>query len=301
MPGDHLRVAAHQPLTAHREGAVLARFRNAGALQQRQGAAASAEKHKRRLKHLRRATGRTRLHQPAAAAALQAHHLVLEPRVHPLQQRFREGAEIHIRAAGHPRGRQGLIEAAALHHQRHPFAQLGAVATPLHAGELGSGVQRFPAAPQKGHVLLAPYQAEVRNPADERSGILQHALLHQGTPKLQAQLKGAVNGQRLRDRHRSIGSLGGVVELAVGRMASACVIQRRAALRRHTRQPLEHHHLEGGIELTQQPRQGGAHDSGPHQQGVAAVRHQTGPSPHNGVTLHVRGWGFSRPWRSWPA
>ena len=165
-----------------------------------QSTTTSTEKHKRRLKGSGSAAGLPCLHQPAVAATLQGHHLVLEAHIHAPEQRSREGAEIHIGAAGHTGGRQGLIEWAALHHQRHPLAQLGAIAAPLHPFELGRGVQRLPAPAQEAHIRLAPHKTEMWHSPDKGGWILQFTALQQGSPELQAQLKGSVDRQRLGDR-----------------------------------------------------------------------------------------------------
>ena len=59
----------------------------------------------------------------------------------------------------------------------------------------------------------------------------------------------------------------------IGRMAGAGVIGRRTALQRRAIKTLEHQQPHGWIQLVQQRRQGGAHDSGAHQHRVVTISH----------------------------
>ena len=102
MLASQLGITAHQPLAAHREASKGLGFWDAGALQQRQGPAACAEKHKRGLHPLTAAE----LNAPIAVGLarevvdLRARaQLQSAAALQILQIQPRQAAEIHISAS----------------------------------------------------------------------------------------------------------------------------------------------------------------------------------------------------------
>ena len=276
------RIAAHQPLATDGEAGVEAAFFNAGALQQWQCSSAST-KEDEGADHLIAAIPALQLQQPAGAirqpleiaqfaAAAQLQGATALQR---LQVGAGEAAEIHIGAAADAGGGHGLRCSTPLHHQRHPISQLSLVLAPLHACKGRHGAELLLALAQKRHISAALHPADMGH-LMKKGGCIKTSLLVQGGPELKAALKAGIDAQSLGSGHRAIGLLWGVVELAVGGMARAGVIDGRAALERRLIEALEHQQAQLRIQRVQKHRQGGAHDSAAHQHGVVALQNGQG-------------------------
>jgi hypothetical protein len=141
---DDVAVGAAQPLPAHRERAVAAGLGDARLLEQRQRVAAGADEHEPRAHGALVAGGQVaHVDRPAGAVLAQIDDLVLEAQreagrgVEPGEQAAGERAEVDVGAARHPGRRDRAIGGAAVHHQRHPLGELGAVLAVLEIGNSG--------------------------------------------------------------------------------------------------------------------------------------------------------------------
>ena len=123
---------------------------------------------------------------------------------------------------------------------------------------------------QKGDVRSAPDRADVRNPSEKQCWI-QLAPLGQGRPELQAAFEVLIDLQGFGDGDRSISRLRCVVELAVGGMTGTCIVGGGGALEGRALEPLNHQQPQVGIELMQQSRQRGTHDSSAHEHCVVTA------------------------------
>ncbi len=275
MTTGQLVITTHQPLAAHREAGKGLGFRDSGALQQRQGPAASTEEHKRCLHPL----AASKLNAPIAVGLARevvdlttGAQLQGTTALQILQIQPRQAAEIHIGASGDARRGHRLRCASPLHHQGHPLRQLGRVAAPLHASKSRQSAELLVALAQKRHIALPPDKADVGHRIEKSRGVELAALAQRG-PKLQAALKSRINRQGLGGGNAAIGLLRRVVQLAIGGMAGAGVIGRCTALEGRPIETLQHQQPHGWIQLMQQRRQGGAHDSGAHQHRVVTISH----------------------------
>ncbi|MNW08320.1 hypothetical protein D3C71_2050830 [compost metagenome] len=76
-------------------------------------------------------------------------------------------AEIDVGADGGPGRGQFLIRITALHHQRHPLADLLVVFGILHGLEQRAGLQRLVALFKEADIVVTPDEAHVRGGVDE--------------------------------------------------------------------------------------------------------------------------------------
>ena len=169
---------------------------------------------------------------------------------------------IHVRAGDDPCGRHLLVGGASFHHERHPLGELALVLGEFHAVVAVMGAHRRIALLEERHVLGTVHEAHVRDRMDEALRVGDCARLHQIGPELAREVELDVHIQCLGNVDRSVGALGRIVELAVGRMAGAGVIPGVRALERGAAQRLEHLDIERGFKLLQQHAEGCAHDAG---------------------------------------
>ena len=213
------------------EAAVALTLFNAGLLQQVQGATAGTEEHELRVdaQRLILVDAVNRLNLPGTVRfAVQVGDLVAVANLNTLglqviDQLLGEGAEVHVGTFGGPGCSHRLVTLAALDGQRCPFANLLAVIGELHTLEELLLAERIVARSQVLGVVFAEDQGHVGDRVDE-AGVSQNILLSQGCPELAGNLELLVNVQCLGSGDSTVGTSGGVVELAQCRVAGTCVI-----------------------------------------------------------------------------
>ena len=111
-----------------------------------------------------------------------------------------------------------------MHHQRHPLADLLAIFGILHAGEQRAGLKGFVTLLQERDVLVTPQKAHVRRGVDERTRVLQHAVLDLPGPELTGNLEGFVDFDGLGDIDLAVLVFRRVVQLGQRRVTSTCLL-----------------------------------------------------------------------------
>src|ERR1700757_156751 len=101
-----------------------------------------------------------------------------------LYQQVSEGAVIDVRACDDASCRKRLVVAPALHDQRRPFGDLGAVLAVLHAMVAMAGGHRLEALAQEGNVVPPPDEAHVWAGVDKRTRVRDRAFADQIGPQL---------------------------------------------------------------------------------------------------------------------
>ncbi|MCY1289312.1 hypothetical protein D9M70_384000 [compost metagenome] len=272
---DHFGVVAAQPLAADREAAEALAFLDAGKLQQRQRAAASAEEDEA-CGHFAIGAGLGVLDAdiPAAVGAVEAGDLLevadagALQAFEVLQQLVGDRAEVDVGAV-HGAGRGDLLgRVAALHHQRRPFGHGGAVFGVFHLAEGMVLAEQLMALLEERGVLLAAHEGEVRDRIDEVPGRAEGALAAHVGPELLGDLELGIDVDGLLDVDGAISRLGRVVQLAEACVAGTRVVPGVGTLDGPGLAKFRDLQLHAWIELFKQYRQRSAHDAGPDQQHV---------------------------------
>ena len=102
---------------------------------------------------------------------------------------------------------------------------------------------------EKRDVLKPVHEAHMRDRMDETSRVDDRPLLHQIGPELSRQVELDVDVQCLGNIDRPVAALGGVVELAIRRMACAGVVPGIGTLLSGATQHLEHLDVERRLEF----------------------------------------------------
>ncbi|MCY1406171.1 hypothetical protein D9M71_214300 [compost metagenome] len=228
---DHFGVVAAQPLAADREAAEALAFLDAGKLQQRQRAAASAEEDEA-CGHFAIGAGLGVLDAdiPAAVGAVEAGDLLevadagALQAFEVLQQLVGDRAEVDVGAV-HGAGRGDLLgRIASFHHQRRPFGHGGAVFGVFHLAEGVVLAEQLEALLEERGVLVAAHEGKVRNGVDEGLGRAEGALAAHVGPELLGNLELGVDVDGLLDVDGAIGRLGRVVQFAEARMTGTRIV-----------------------------------------------------------------------------
>ncbi len=272
---DDFRVVAAQPLAAHRETTEALAFRDAGKLQERQGAAAGAEEDEACLDlAVAAVTGVLDGDPPAVIGAAQVGDLlvVADLRARLLRQVLQElvgqGAEVDVGTALDAGRGDRFVGRTTRHHQWHPLGEGGLVLGVDHGLESVVPGQRFEALLQVGDAFTAAHEAQVRYRVDEGLRRAEGALGDQVRPELLRHLEHGVDAHGFLDVDAAVGRLRGVVQLAQAGVAGARVVPRVGAFDRAGLLEFDDFHLQVGVEFLEQDRQGRAHDAGAYQQHV---------------------------------
>ncbi|MNC16426.1 hypothetical protein D3C75_642800 [compost metagenome] len=270
------RVLGHQERAAYREACVFLGFRNAGLLQQVQGTAAGADEHELGVGFGLAAVFQVFVADTPAAVFVPGDVLYFAGQ---LQVELRRGlqvrnelagdfAEVHVGTQRAPGGRDLLARVTPFHHQRHPLLDHSRVFGVLHAGEQRARLQGFVAFFQELDVVIAPHEAHVRRGVDERTRVLQHALLNLPGPELTGDLERFVDFNGLRDRNLAVLVFRGVVQLGQGGVTGTGVVPAVGAFLGDAVEALDHFHRSAGFQLIEPHTQGRAHDAAADQQYV---------------------------------
>ena len=245
---DHLAIRAAQPLSADWKGPVATRLGDLGLLEELERIAAGPDEHELRVDRALLA-GQAMLDrdEPAIVGAMDVANLARQldreagDLVHPRDHRAGKRAEVHIRAAGHAGRGDRHATIAAVHHERDPICDLGAILAVLEPVKQPRTLQLLGACAQEGDIV-AGHERDMRDLAQVRALIGELAASAERVPQLEAlrELRG--------DRHRlaaidaAIRADGGVVELAEPRVPGARVVPRVGALGRRAIEPLVRDH-----------------------------------------------------------
>ncbi|KWV86791.1 hypothetical protein PFLmoz3_03528 [Pseudomonas fluorescens] len=270
------RVLGHQERTTDWEACVFLAFRNARLLQQVQGTAAGADEHELGVGFSLGAVFEVFVaHAPRTVGVLSdVLHFARQ-----LQVKLRRGlqvsdelagdlAEVYVGADRAPGGRDFLARVTPFHHQRNPLGDLRRVFGVLHAGEQRAGLQGFVAFFQELDVVIAPHKAHVRSGVDERTRVLQHALLNLPGPELTGDLERFVDLDRFRDLNVAVLVFRGVVQLSQGRVTGTGVVPAVGAFFGHAIEALDHLHRPIRFQLIEPDTQGCTHDAAADQQHI---------------------------------
>ena len=83
---------------------------------------------------------------------------------------------------------------------------------------------RLEARAQEGDVAIAPDETHMRAGVKESPGVGDGAFLDEIGPKLSGEIELRVDLERLGDVDAPVGTLRRVIQLAIGRVAGACVV-----------------------------------------------------------------------------
>ncbi len=139
-------------------------------------------------------------------------------------RRAGERAVVDVRAERDACGGDGLGLLPAVHDERHPVSQFGAVGGKFHVREEVIRGERGVAAAQEVDVLGAVHEAQVRAALDEFLRRGDAAALDEIGPELLGDLESLVDLERLLGVDGAVGFLRRVVELAEGGVAGAGVV-----------------------------------------------------------------------------
>ena len=131
---------------------------------------------------------------------------------------------------------------------------------------------RLEALAQEGDTVLAPHEAHMRARVDEAVRIRDRAFADQIRPQLSRQIELRVDLERLGDIDAPIFALRRVVQLAIGRVASARVVPRLRTLQAAILERFEYRDSERGFELLEHGAEGGAHYARADQHDVGRAR-----------------------------
>ena len=273
-------LVAPQPDSADREAAIPMAFGDARFLEQLDGIPAGADKdefgcHCVALPRV----GVLDTHPPSAVVlTVQIHDTMLVMHRNAglggkmLHQQVGQRAVVDIRAGDNARCRKRLLVPAAVHDQRRPFGDLGAILAVLHSVVAMARGHRLEALAQEGNVVPTPDKAHMRARMDESARVRDRAFADQVGPQLARQIELGVDLERLGDVDAPVFALRRVVQLAISRMAGTRIVPGLRTLQPAILERLEDRNSERGFELLEHGAKGGAHDAGADQDDVGCIR-----------------------------
>ena len=270
MPLVQLGIVAAQPDAAHGKSAIALFLRDAGLLQQRQRAAAGAEKDEFRRGRPPVAALCVLGLQPPAPAGLasdivHAMGVVDGKPGEPLEiadEMAGEGTVIDIGAGDHAGHGHGLIGRTAFHHERNPFRDFLLVLRVFHPFVGVVRGQRRVSLLEESDVFGAANETHVWTGMDERVRVGDRTLGHEIGPQLPGEVELHVDLERLGNVDAPVATLRRVVQLAHRRMAGPGIVPGVGALLGRAAEGLVDLDAERRGQLLEEHRERGAHDAG---------------------------------------
>ena len=185
-----------------------------------------------------------------------------------IEQLAGDFAKVDVGADRYAGGSKLLPRLAAFHHQRYPLLDLLRVFGIFHATEQRTGLQGGMALLEELDVVITPDKAHVRHVVDKRRRIVQHLAFNLIGPELFGNLEGLVDCHRLADIDAAIGQLGGVVQLAEGRVAGAGVVPSIGAFIGDAVEAFVNVDAPAGLQFIEVGAQAGTHDAAANQQNI---------------------------------
>jgi len=189
-----------------------------------------------------------------------------------LHQQMSERTVVDVRTGDNASRRKRLLLSAAVHDQRRPFGDLGAILAVLHSVVAMARGHRLEALAQEGDIVPAPDEAHVRAGMDEIARVRDRAFADQVGPQLARQIELCIDLERLGDVDAPVCALRRVVQLAIGRVAGTRIVPSLRALEPAILERLEYRDSERGFELLEHGAKGGTHDAGANQHDVGRAR-----------------------------
>src|SRR5262249_42033286 len=101
-----------------------------------------------------------------------------------LYQQMSERSVVDVRTGNDASCRKRLLVAPALHDQRRPFSDLGAILGVLHSVVAMACRHRLEALAQEGDIILSPHEAHVRAGMDESARVRDRTFADEVGPQL---------------------------------------------------------------------------------------------------------------------